>query len=278
MNLRRPCQVNDEQPSSSTNSNQLAEVDKQSESVSEPGSDTEYDPHMSANEANMSDEEVKMSEDEALASEKPKRMFKCSHCNATFTRKKNRATHELTHIESEKKHKCTKCDKAFIYSSQLKRHMARHKTHTCDKCDFVTDLMSVMIKHKKTHSVKKLRECEKPQQCPHCDKILSTASSLRVHIKTVHAKSEFIEVNVCGMCGREYETKKALKEHYKTVHQGLTFPCPVCKKEFGTKRSLIRHLDNPNIKCTVKKDDELAKIERKKMDDLLPQFELKAGI
>jgi len=126
--------------------------------------------------------------------------------------------------------------------------------------------------------VKKLRECEKPQQCPHCDKILSTASSLRVHIKTVHAKSEFIEVSVCGMCGREYETKKALKEHYKTVHQGLTFPCPVCKKEFGTKRSLIRHLDNPNIKCTMKKDDELPKIERKKMDDLLPQFELKAGI
>jgi hypothetical protein len=72
--------------------------------------------------------------------------------------------------------------------SQLKRHMARHKTHTCDKCDFVTDLMSVMIKHKKTHSVKKVRECEKPQQCPHCDKILSTASSLRVHIKTMHAK------------------------------------------------------------------------------------------
>ena len=76
MNLRRACQVNDEQLSSETNSNQLAEVDKQSESVSEPGSDTEYDPHMSTNEANMSDEEAKMSEDEAQASEKPKRMFK----------------------------------------------------------------------------------------------------------------------------------------------------------------------------------------------------------
>lgn len=76
MNLRRACQVNDEQLSSATNLNQLAEVEKQSESVSEPSSDTECDPHMSANEANMSDEEAKVSEDEAQASEKPKRMFK----------------------------------------------------------------------------------------------------------------------------------------------------------------------------------------------------------
>lgn len=69
MNLKRACEVNTEQPSSATSSKRLTEIEKQSESVFEPGSDTEYDPNMSANEANMT-------EDEAQASEKPKRIFK----------------------------------------------------------------------------------------------------------------------------------------------------------------------------------------------------------
>ena len=53
------------------------------------------------------------SSDETFENPVKKRTFKCAHCDAKFTRKKNRNTHQLGH--TSKNFQCEKCDKKFQY-------------------------------------------------------------------------------------------------------------------------------------------------------------------
>ena len=55
--------------------------------------------------------------------EKP---FRCTKCDKSFTRSDDLKKHERTHT-GEKPFSCTKCDKSFSQSDNLKRHERIHK-------------------------------------------------------------------------------------------------------------------------------------------------------
>ena len=64
----------------------------------------------------MSDSETDFSDEEKCQNEKVekvKKTFKCKICDAVFSRKKNRNTHQLGH--SAKNFACEKCGKKFQY-------------------------------------------------------------------------------------------------------------------------------------------------------------------
>ena len=53
----------------------------------------------------------------------------------------------------------------------------------------------------------------KLHKCPTCDLALSSSTSLRVHIESVHNNKK----GTCKICGKEMK-KKSLYEHMRTVH------------------------------------------------------------
>merc|ERR1711973_789724 len=96
----------------------------------------------------MSDSESDFSENEQSQAEirqKTKKTFKCNICEAVFTRKKNRNTHQLGH--SAKNFACETCGKKFQYPSQLKKHMKTHVGYKCEEpgCDFIGLVDSVWL-------------------------------------------------------------------------------------------------------------------------------------
>ena len=105
--------------------------------------------------------------------------------------------------------------------------MKTHRGYKCEVegCDFQTEKWSELGKHKKAvHKAKP--NCEKPTPCPICQKVLSTRSSLRIHLDNVHHQSgDCVPVFQCGDCDKEYLSKSQLTEHYKTTHQNRRFTC-----------------------------------------------------
>jgi hypothetical protein len=77
-------------------------------------------------------------------------------------------------------------------------------------------------------------------RCPHCGKRLSSARSLKVHIRTVHEGVRGFE---CEVCHRRFGQKGSLRTHIRTVHEGdRGFECEVCHRRFGQKGSLRTHI------------------------------------
>lgn len=194
-----------------------------------------------------------------------KRLYKCNLCEKTFTRKKNRNTHQLSH--TAKNFKCDKCEKEFQYPSQLAKHQKVHQGYVCEDCGFNTDTWSKLVKHRKEFHGKKIRPCENVFECPHCKKLIKTKAALNTHIQMVHEhNSDEAGCYQCGQCGREYKYKQSLKQHYLTVHMGRLFHCDHCKKTFGTKATLKRHLANSKLPCSRAEKSKVGKIEKVEKD------------
>ncbi|XP_030573267.1 transcription factor Ouib [Drosophila novamexicana] len=66
--------------------------------------------------------------------EKP---YPCQYCGQTFADHSGRIQHERNRHTNYRPYKCTKCDKAFVVSNKLKRHMLSHsgvRSFHCEIC------------------------------------------------------------------------------------------------------------------------------------------------
>ena len=104
-----------------------------------------------------------------------KKPFKCTICDASFTKKSYMVTHIASvhegkkHIESkhEKKrpYKCSKCDACFTQNHVLKKHITS------------------------------VHEGKKDYQCPFCDGNYERKDKLKLHISTAHEGKQFVPKN-----------------------------------------------------------------------------------
>ena len=98
---------------------------------------------------------------------------------------------------------------------------------------FDSDVSSLISGNKKVFQIRKTRECHI------CEKVFTTASSLREHISAVHLK---LKPNQCQKCGKTYMYKTTLEGHIKTVHEKeKPFKCEICMKSFKEKNLLNSH-------------------------------------
>lgn len=101
----------------------------------------------------------------------------------------------------------------------------------CDSCEFKTLKKSLLKSHIASHlpfAERKKFECKK------CHKIFTRATSLRVHLLTVHDKTRKYK---CPQCVISFKELTHLSEHIAVKH-GKPFNCDICDRTFF-KRSLF---------------------------------------
>lgn len=114
----------------------------------------------------------------------------------------------------------------------------------CDICsDFFMSKTSLFTHVRRKHNqdqaaTKRVLHKPKPspKQCPHCEKIVSTARRLTEHIKNKHMDNLPYK---CDMCHRSYGTTTSLRWHKKNMHERVK--CDVCGQEICNEFMLKRH-------------------------------------
>ena len=112
--------------------------------------------------------------------------YKCSNCDASFTRRSNLNNHVKVIHEGKKVSKCFICDSSFIQSADLKRHIAT------------------------------VHEGQKPFKCSICDSSFTQVGNLNTHINSVHKGQKF----KCSICNDIFGHSGGLKKHIAAVHEG----------------------------------------------------------
>ena len=187
------------------------------------------------------------------------RTYKCQskQCDEVFPLLEDRKKHEQLQHDG-KPLECDICAQKFSVKCHLKRHMGIHtEAKECDICQQICKNESCLESHRKSHTQGKLmcQYCGKTFsdrfrlnthealhknkdlfKCCHCNKCLSNAASLRLHMQR-HTGYLYL----CKHCGEGLPTKKQLAEH-EAIHTGVkAHKCPICGECFRTSGQFFCH-------------------------------------
>uniref|UniRef100_A0A8R1DSJ0 C2H2-type domain-containing protein n=1 Tax=Caenorhabditis japonica TaxID=281687 RepID=A0A8R1DSJ0_CAEJA len=144
-----------------------------------------------------------------------------------------------------------------------KRAYVTRRTPTvaqCNICGLMLRHPSKIAEHIRTHTG------EKPYECGECGLCLSTATSLKVHIRRMHTGERPYQCQ--WACGMWFVTESVRKEHELAVHSTMKrYTCSVkgCNTVFARRNYLIRHRKNVHGQVFVGVYDPLQVVEGEPM-------------
>ncbi|XP_077464405.1 PR domain zinc finger protein 5 isoform X1 [Stigmatopora argus] len=188
-----------------------------------------------------------------------RRKLTCSICNRKCSSSLNLQEHRKVHEIFD----CHACDKKFISTNQLKRHMITHsekRPYTCEICSRSFKRLDQVTAHKIIHSEDKPYKCklcgkefahrnvyknhkkthseERPFQCDECKALFRTPFSLQRHLLIHNSERTF----KCDQCNATFKRKDTLNVHIQVVHDGhKKYKCDLCEKAFVTPSVLKSH-------------------------------------
>ncbi|KAM6948356.1 uncharacterized protein FYW47_016327 [Aplochiton taeniatus] len=158
-------------------------------------------------------------------------------------------------------HKCTQCDRCFIYRYELLEHMRLHtgeNPYKCSQCGKAFRRTSDLSTHRRTQCTKaayvclkcgnsfgSMREkcrhqCTQPAHkfdCPQCDKSFKKLYLLGKHQLT-HTQDRIFK---CRQCGEAYPSMSELRAHQKVHPAEQANQCNQCGKFFSSTACLAAH-------------------------------------
>ncbi|XP_017138496.1 uncharacterized protein LOC108153190 isoform X1 [Drosophila miranda] len=166
----------------------------------------------------------------------------CSFKTPIYSRLVN--THAKIHSE-ERNYKCEQCGKGFKNTKQLKNHRRLHRTqglgmgkvslqdqatadadapppptailHRCGDC-------GAAFKQRKTLREHLCKERNEQPQCSLCQRVFSSKSSLKLHLRSHQANKRF----QCDTCEYEASDHNAFRRHLATHRDRKRYACPHC--------------------------------------------------
>ena len=167
--------------------------------------------------------------------------FQCRRC------KKNCDTRQLIlehhyHIHREKKNKCERCGKCFLFKSHLRRHMGK-----CNGKNIAYKIIAGA-------------NSQNFYQCMICDKKFNHEGGFHQHYKLIHRQKKF----ECIQCGRFFPHKFILKRHIEKCDgmkepvqrqqmknkeytviidndSSTKYQCRRCEKKYNTRQHILVH-------------------------------------
>ena len=179
--------------------------------------------------------------------------YMCDKCGKGFLRKNLFDDHVLKDtcnnsngVPSEPV-KCDLCDETFSGKRYFLQHFrAIHgglpnqtkAEFMCDQCPNVYISQLSLKKHINTAHSGKVYPTPSPKnrKCPFCEKVFTTLTSYKEHLKVKHENSTPYK---CSQCHRSYGTKARLKTHQRNMHQRIK--CDECLQEICNTFILKRH-------------------------------------
>uniref|UniRef100_A0A8D3BP49 Zinc finger protein n=1 Tax=Scophthalmus maximus TaxID=52904 RepID=A0A8D3BP49_SCOMX len=161
-------------------------------------------------------------------------IFDCHACDKKFISTNQLKRHMITHSE-KRPYTCEVCSRSFKRLDQVTAHKIIHsedKPYKCKLCGKEFAHRNVYKNHKKTHSE------ERPFQCEECKALFRTPFSLQRHLLIHNSERTF----KCDQCDATFKRKDTLNVHIQVVHDGhKKYKCDLCEKAFVTPSVLKSH-------------------------------------
>ncbi|CAL9705964.1 unnamed protein product [Knipowitschia caucasica] len=137
--------------------------------------------------------------------------YRCGLCCLRFKNPEDLSEHGCL-PGSERQYSCMDCDKHFLHSSHLKKHLSTHKQSSLNK-----------------------------YPCNQCNNIYSTPQDFLNHLSKHDQVIRYGRQGyVCPVCHESFVSPSKLAFHFPT-HPSETFECRSCKSTFLTASKLIQH-------------------------------------
>lgn len=166
--------------------------------------------------------ETPLEEDEGLrldlSGQQEEKLFSCSVCDKSFTRRAHLSRHSRLHT-GERPYACLICNIFFTRSEPRNQHMIKvhpeFRSESCNICGKAYIDENDRIVHTRSHQMKR------SFRCTVCSKEFEKASSLAGHMQ-IHSGNESSgrRIHKCGTCQMEFGRFDHLIRH-QTVHSGL---------------------------------------------------------
>lgn len=170
--------------------------------------------------------------------------FACPLCDLTFTRRYSLEPHIQRVHQKLRTKECLYCDRKFLATGDLTRHMTIHtgtKPYQCSiqGCPFRFVSRSDLAKHELRHTA----GVPRTYVCGLCDRSFERPYDLRRHQMThkdLAGQVEFKQFK-CEQCNREFTRKDEYRAHMYR-HLGVKpLKCHVCGKPFVDQSNCAKH-------------------------------------